>query len=912
MQIITPKSTLVAFIAVWCCAFSLFAGSTGKLAGNVTDVSTKDPLIGITVLIEGTTFGAATDLDGSYTILNVPPGTYTLRASGVGYHPSRISEVKVSVDQTTRIDFRVAQATIELKDEVVIVAQRPIVQRDLTSSSNKVSSDQIKAFPVEDVSGLVNLQAGVVNGHFRGGRSGEVLYLLDGVPVTDAYSGAAGVSAENNSIQELEVISGTFNAEYGQAMSGVVNQVTKDGGEKFSGEVSVYVGDYVSGRKISFENIKTIQSPGVYRYQDFETGQQNIGNTVRPTDIYNVQGSLSGPAVGIPEMTFFISGRVYSNDGYLYGKRIFSPTDLSDFSNDSTSRWIIRATGDGKFVPMNFEKRSTLQGKLTLRLFGSDKLRVQFLRQQRDYNNYDQRYKYNPDGNYAHFTRGDLASVSYTNVFTATTFLEVNGAWFNNRDESYVYEDPFTPENPSAPAQLHVYRFPDNTRRLATSGSAFYTGGAEDLLLNRESRSLSMKADLVSQMNKEHQVKGGVELRLHRIWIHNFGVENDQNTNFIPKPVEFGRSEFAHTIIRPVQYSAYVQDKMEFDDLIVNAGLRFDYFNSRAKVLVRQLLLRENKTLKAASPESQVSPRVGLAFPITDRGVLHLSYGHFFQIPQFDMMFLNPKYNINATEAFQVGNPDLKSQRTVAYELGLQQQLTEEIGLDVTGFYKDVRNLIGTEIFDIGNGNKYAQFVNRDYGNTRGFILSLEKRHSNGFSATIDYTFQIAKGNSSDPNSVFLDNQTSPPRESQKQLAPLDWDRRHSLNGTATVGNLNDLTVTMIGRLGSGLPYTPAFQNQRTGLMNSENRPMVVSVDLYVVKYLQLSGYSFNIFAKVYNLFDTASELDVYSDTGRAGYSLEANYTGRPRGINSIQEYYTRPDFYAAPRQIVVGAGMSF
>jgi hypothetical protein len=116
----------------------------------------------------------------------------------------------------------------------------------------------------------------------------------------------------------------------------------------------------------------------------------------------------------------------------------------------------------------------------------------------------------------------------------------------------------------------------------------------------------------------------------------------------------------------------------------------------------------------------------------------------------------------------------------------------------------------------------------------------------------------------------------------------------------------------MIGRLGSGLPYTPAFQNQRTGLVNSENRQMVSSVDLYVVKYVQLSGYAVNIFAKVYNLFDTESELDVFSDTGRAGYSLETNYIGTPRGINSIQEYYTRPDFYAAPREIVVGAGFSF
>jgi outer membrane receptor protein involved in Fe transport len=361
-----------------------------------------------------------------------------------------------------------------------------------------------------------------------------------------------------------------------------------------------------------------------------------------------------------------------------------------------------------------------------------------------------------------------------------------------------------------------------------------------------------------------------------------------------------------------VQFAAYIQDKIELEDLIVNVGVRYDYFNPRANILVEPLHLGFSPQLQRAQSEMQISPRIGLAYPITDRGVLHLSYGHFFQVPQFDLMFLNPAYNINNTEAFQVGNPGLKSQRTVGYELGLQQQLSDDIKADVTGYYKDSRNLIGTEIFDIGNGNKYSQYVNRDYGNTRGFTLSLEKRHTHGFSATIDYTFQIAQGNASDPNAVFLDNQTSPPRQSQKQLAPLDWDRRHSLNVTATIGTLEDFTVTLIGRLGSGLPYTPAFQSQRTGLLNSETRPTVVTADLYATKFFTVSTYAMNIFVKVYNLFDTKNELDVFSDTGRAGYSLEANYAGQPRGINTIQEYFTRPDFYSAPRQVIVGVGFSF
>lgn len=872
------KRIISCFVLICFGVSALFSGSTGKIAGKVVDANTKEPIVGMSIMVEGTTMGAASDIDGNYVILNIPPGNYSLKASAVGYHPSRITDVKVSVDLTTKIDFQLTETTIALKEEVVIVAQRPLVQKDLTSTSAKVSSDQIKAFPVEDVSGLVNLQAGVVEGHFRGGRGGEVLYLVDGIPVTDSYSGRSAVAAENHSIQELEIISGTFNAEYGQAMSGVVNQVTKDGGERYAGEVSFYFGDYISSKKDLFLNV----------------------NHIRPTDLYNIQGSLSGPVPAFSGVSFFASGRHYYNDGYLYGKRIFQPTDSSNFSSNDPSKWYIGATGDGAYIPMNFEERTTIQAKLSFTLFGSDKLRVQFLNQKRNFRNYDHRYKYNPDGEYNNFTKGDLLNVSYTNVLSPYTFWETHIAWFNNREDSYVYEDPYDS------------RFPPYTRKLAVSGPAFFTGGAEDLHLHRESRYLLFKADLVSQVTHEHQVKIGIEGKQHRIWIHNFGIQNDQTTGFKPRPVEFGRSEFANTIIRPEQAAAYIQDKMEFDNFIVNIGLRFDYFNSKASILTEQLRLGQDSQVKPADPEYQISPRVGLAFPITDRGVMHLSYGHFFQTPPFELMYLNPAYRLNATEAFQVGNPGLKSERTVAYEFGLQQQLSDQIALDVTAYYKDVRNLIGTQIFDIGNGTKYSQFVNRDYGNTQGIILSLEKRHTDGFSATIDYTFQIAKGNASDPNSVFLDNQTDPPRESQKQLAPLDWDRRHSLNATATIGDIADYTVTFVGRLGSGLPYTPAFQNQRTGLLNSENRPVFTSVDVYATKHLNFFNYPFNIFMKIYNLFDTENELNVFSDTGRAGYSLEANYSGSPRGINSIQEYYTRPDFYSAPRQVVIGLDLTF
>jgi hypothetical protein len=207
----------------------------------------------------------------------------------------------------------------------------------------------------------------------------------------------------------------------------------------------------------------------------------------------------------------------------------------------------------------------------------------------------------------------------------------------------------------------------------------------------------------------------------------------------------------------------------------------------------------------------------------------------------------------------------------------------------------------------------FGEYVNRDYGAVRGFTISLEKRISDGFGGSLDYTFQIAKGDASDPNDDFNKAQASPPIESNKQLVPLSWDRRHSLNMTLSAGNPDDFIASAIGRLGTGLPYTPTFEDQRTGLENSDNRPPFASVDLFVTKFFSVADLHLSVFVKVYNLFDTANEINVFGDTGRAGYTLELTRSQQaPRGVNTLQEYFTRPDFYSAPRQVVLGGALSF
>ena len=176
-------------------------------------------------------------MNGDYYIINIPAGTYQLRASAVGYAPQTVTNVNVYADRTTQINFSLVPQGVELAG-VDVIAVRPLVQKDLTSTTATVTSDQISALPLETVSDAVNLQAGVVDGHFRGGRSNEVKYLIDGMSVNDVFSGDFELEADINTVQEIQVLSGTFNAEYGEALSGVVNEVTKTARDNYAGNFS--------------------------------------------------------------------------------------------------------------------------------------------------------------------------------------------------------------------------------------------------------------------------------------------------------------------------------------------------------------------------------------------------------------------------------------------------------------------------------------------------------------------------------------------------------------------------------------------------------------------------------------------------------------------------------------------------
>jgi outer membrane receptor protein involved in Fe transport len=976
-----------------------FAGTTGKLAGSVTDAGTRTPLPGATILVEETPFGAAAEADGRYVILNLPPGVYTLRARMLGYKDLRVENVQLSADLTTEIDFPLESTVLDIGESVTVMAKKKMVVKDLTATTAVVGANQMAALPVTEVKEAVELQAGLVkdsggNLHVRGGRTGEISYWIDGVPVTDAYDGGTVVEVNKEMVQELQVISGAFNAEYGQAMSGIVNVTTKEGSNRFGGSVTAYGGDHISGHQTIFPHI----------------------NSLDPAGTRNLEASLQGPIIK-DKFFFYLNARAYGSDGWLFGRRLYNPesvttgmtvpeAELERFapeyaasgrpvsgggmdiqyvlgSNpfldslatrsamdpakaadpDSFRAYYSRlrrnhanGKGDGAYRSMNWSAKRYGQAKLIYRLTPNMKLSYSAIFDNVRYRDYERDYALDPDGGLKRFRDGQTHLAQFTHALSGKTFYRLGVSVFSKDYRDYVFADVHDPRT------VHPY--------LGLQQSySFKTGGMSMDRFRRNTETRLAKFDIESQASGAHLVKAGVEFRRHRLFQEEITLQpvrsqTDINESFdspfistqvMPDSTIY-TSRYTH---RPSEFSGYIQDKMEYKNMIVNLGIRFDLFNPDGVVLSdpedpsiiapikaknryhdwgtdgiagtndadgteangRQdagepaVTLAERKSYwyKKASMKMQVGPRLGVSFPITDRGVIHFSYGHFLQIPRFERLYQNPDFKLGSGtgNVGVVGNADLKPEQTVSGELGLQQQLSEDVFLSVTGFFRDVRNLAGTrsdQIVIFGGSAKYSRFANSDFGFIRGIILSLNKRFAAGLSATADYTFQIARGSNSDPEQAR--NALAGGQLPEVQLTPLDWDQRHTVNASLAYAS-SSWGGSVILQWGSGLPFTPRAGQDITALFtNSQLKPGTVNADLRLYREFHVGRALVTVFTKVYNLFDALNEINVYDDTGRAGFTTDERRdlaNNPPQTINTIHEWYANPSFYSEPRRVEFG-----
>jgi len=222
------------------CAGIIYAGTTGKIAGRVIDKETGEPLPGVNILVQGTTLGSTTDIDGYYTILQVPPGTHILIVSMVGYAKITIRNVQVHIDQTTPVNVQMVSEAIEMEN-ITVTAERNVVKKDVSTSVAAIVPEEIEVLPVTSIGDVVSMQAGVEeNFVIRGGQSEELLYQIDGVTLRDPGNNKPITMVALSSIQEVSVERGGFNAEYGQVRSGLINIVSKEGDENsYTGSIQV-------------------------------------------------------------------------------------------------------------------------------------------------------------------------------------------------------------------------------------------------------------------------------------------------------------------------------------------------------------------------------------------------------------------------------------------------------------------------------------------------------------------------------------------------------------------------------------------------------------------------------------------------------------------------------------------------
>ncbi|MGH7494577.1 MAG: TonB-dependent receptor, partial [bacterium] len=861
------------------CSIAL-AGTTGKLSGRVLDKQ-KQPLPGANVILLGSTLGAAADLQGYYSILNIPPGTYRVQFSIIGYQNTTVENVLISSNNTTNLNAELGEETLTA-EEIIVVAKRPVVEVNLTSSVSTVTSENIASLPVQELNDVVNLQAGVVDGHFRGGRLGEVQYQINGVTVNNPYDNTSTLRIDRSLLQEVQVISGTFDAEYGQAMSGVVNAVLKTGSDRFQWNGEFFTSDYMF------------------------TSEERRGVTdkFRPLSLQNYQLSVSGP-VGLPKTYFILSGRRFKNDGYIYGRRLFMPTDRSDLEAQNYF-----PTGDSAEVPMEFASEWSGLAKITNRSLPNIEISYQAIGNWIESQSYRFNFAFNPDGPSQQKTASLVHGLDWTQTLSRSTFynLSLRQNYFEYQD--YVYSDIFDPRYDAAGPPLSEPFIGYNVQ------------GVDLTRFKQRTNSLVFKGALTSQLRRDHLIKVGGELQVSDL---EFGMPGGllrspggtQLERYTESTYQFPFQKFEK--YEPIWLSAFGQDQIEWQDLIVRAGLRWEYFDARSTLPsdpqnpANAIQGAPTSVAQETTPKSVLAPRIGISYPISAASAMFFAYGHFYQYPGLKDLFNNSDYSILSELQADIsnynvfGNPDIKPERTVQYEFGYKHALTDFLGLELSVFYKDIRDLLGVEIISTYAAAEYTRFTNVDFGNVLGYTISLDQRRLGIVSTMLDYTWQRAQGNASDPRETATRAEAG--EDPRPRQVPLSWDQHHTLNATITFDQPQNYSLSTIVRFGSGQPFTPELDSGFGADLeaNSGRKPAFVLVDVRAEKFFRLANLNMSVFGRAFNLLDTKFATGtvfghtygfVFSDTGSPDYSLTPN---------ANRATLADPHRYYPPRRIEVG-----
>lgn len=788
----------------------LYSGITGTLAGRVVDQKTEKPLAGVNVLIVDSYLGAATDEDGFFLINNVPAGKYEVKAQMMGYRSVILKDVHILMDLRTTLLFELATKVLEMQ-EIVVTASAPMIQRDVTSTTHFISQQEIDQLPVLSFTEIVNIQPGVAAGHIRGGRQNEVLYLVDGFPIQEVIEGKVGSELPMSSIIDMTVQTGGFNAEYGNAMSGVVNIITRDGGDRFN------VTGEVSGLKY-----QTFSNP--FNDRDMELDWIN--------EIF----------IGTP----IINKKL----------RIFASADL----RMPNTRWKREEFGHHVMI-FNTHKsyNANFNSKLTWTPSKSLRMTLQGLLSIWNWIEYDHKWKKNIMGLADRSKNSYRFSLTSVHTLSPKTFYEIRLSQYN------VLKSIFG----AASHNMAGIQYENNDPWM------WVIYGDYPWWLDHQEIQTTLKFDLTSQITKHHQLKTGTEITYYDLYKKN--VQRLDITTYDPSFPQYITYDTEYHYY-PIKGSLYIQDKIEHEGMVVNAGIRFDIFDPKAERPALEEKIYGNRSewiiefdkTTPASAKTQISPRVGLAIPMGIDRELHVNYGHFFQMPLFDYLYMNS--NLNVAEGFSpLGDPDLKPSKTVTYEISYKNQVGDDMLLDFTIFNKEVSNLVDNNTFlnrqkGALTGTGYSQFVNMESVNVWGSEIYLKRRVGEFISGKISYTYMIAKGTGSENTEKFswLTKDTKVPISEYY----LSWDQRHTLVVNIDIRKFKNWGVNVLYTLNSPLPYT----KYRGVLTEPNNKRMdIVSIlDIRLNKDFTVLKTPTTAFLELLNVLDRKNLLWVDAE-GRPG-----------------------------------------
>ncbi len=933
---ISRLSTIILLLSFTCIA--IFAGETGKISGIVSDKSDGTALPGANIIVterwEGDDaialqqpLGASSDIDGAYFIINVPPGRYNVEVAYIGYAAQKIVGVQVQVDKTTRLDFQLDSEIIAGEEVSVTAFKAGTVERDVSATKVTYSVSNVEELPgINDIGDILSLQADADDGHFRGGRTGEALFLVNGASIVNPLSSGRAFTPMTIGLEEVEVYTSGFSAEYGNVQSGVINMVAKEartdkwetkldisstnayykthGGSVFSREYN----DYFERLNNTEEwAVGTDPISGAFLWSHFGLGFDrylpelpiqfppppplSLEDSIRTAELIRILWLQSVRQIGLeydkPDYRVdFSSGGPIGNNLSLFvaaQQRVNQPvlpTGRTDVSRQLATNMTFRPNDSHK-IQLIYNYNTGFDNGIGANYFRWFESVLNVIKRK------DNTHQFAFNWNY---------------VLSSSTFLDIKMSRLSTFSGDYV-------DLLGDSTLTELYTNSINWRDY-TAPTGYQVGKFQTTNGTERTKTYTFNTSFTSQLDKYNLLKAGVQFHYY-----------DLN-------VDWQRSRSSASSLRLENYSnspyegaVYVQDKLEYEGMVANIGLRLDFYDFNTDYFTNIFSPYENPnfdptdpdqgafydTELAATDETGLSyafqPRIGVSFPVSERAVLHFNYGIFTQRPAFERIFVDRLKTTEFPDYDRLGNPQLEPERTISYDVGLVYGLPFGLSLDLSSYLKDVSNLLQFASYQNIGGSRYSTFINREYANIKGFQAILKKR-GGIVSGSAHYNWESATGKSgsaigSGVRAEFFEDDNLPDLLPAPEDVFLDHNRKHKLVlqfGLKTPGNrgfslFRGLSANTVYRVVSGRPFT--FDASGQGLQFNLRTPTEHNVDLRIDKRLTINGTDTRLYLEAFNLFD--NKIFHYGRTFQDGTDGENAF--KLRFVENPEAALTQTDF---------------